>query len=183
MRSVALHCHPSTPCPAVEGIVVSVAQAPGDALVLLYEISGDLGRLRLPAPGAGARADGLWQHTCFEAFVRTAGQAYCEFNFSPGGAWAAYAFDSYRTGMTALQLLEAPELRPRHAPGKLCLEADVPLAGLPVMHAPGPLRLALSAVIEDDAGQLSYWALVHPAGKPDFHDRDSFALELERPDR
>ncbi len=42
------------------------------------------------------------------------------------------------------------------------------------------LRLALSAVIEDSDGGLSYWALAHPRGKPDFHHADSFALTLNR---
>jgi hypothetical protein len=46
------------------------------------------------------------------------------------------------------------------------------------MHAGARLTLALSAVIEDEDGVLSYWALKHPAGKPDFHHRDAFALEL-----
>jgi len=39
-------------------------------------------------------------------------------------------------------------------------------------------HLALSAVIEEAKGNKSYWALVHPPGKPDFHHRDSFAYEL-----
>jgi len=43
------------------------------------------------------------------------------------------------------------------------------------------LRLALAAVVEDERGMLSYWALRHPAGKPDFHHPDAFALELELP--
>ena len=38
-------------------------------------------------------------------------------------------------------------------------------------------RVGLSAVVED-AGGVSYWALTHPAGKPDFHHPDCFALEL-----
>jgi hypothetical protein len=41
------------------------------------------------------------------------------------------------------------------------------------------LRLGLSAVIEDDNGSLSYWALKHPSGKPDFHHPDAFALEID----
>jgi hypothetical protein len=33
-------------------------------------------------------------------------------------------------------------------------------------------------VIEEVDGGLSYWALAHPPGKPDFHDPNCFALEL-----
>jgi len=40
------------------------------------------------------------------------------------------------------------------------------------------LKLALSAVVEDDSGRLAYWALKHAPGKPDFHHPDGFVLEL-----
>jgi hypothetical protein len=33
-------------------------------------------------------------------------------------------------------------------------------------------------VVEDYRGRLTYWALEHPPGKPDFHHPDSFAIEL-----
>ena len=41
------------------------------------------------------------------------------------------------------------------------------------------IEVGLSAVIEEQGGVLSYWALRHPPGKPDFHHRDSFAMELD----
>jgi len=36
----------------------------------------------------------------------------------------------------------------------------------------------LTAVVECVDGALSYWALRHAAGKPDFHHPDTFALEI-----
>ena len=42
----------------------------------------------------------------------------------------------------------------------------------------GVFRLA---VIEAVDGSVSYWALAHPAGKPDFHHPDGFALQLPPP--
>jgi hypothetical protein len=39
--------------------------------------------------------------------------------------------------------------------------------------------LGLSAVIEDESGALSYWALRHVPGKPDFHHPQAFAMELD----
>jgi hypothetical protein len=42
----------------------------------------------------------------------------------------------------------------------------------------GALRLGLCAVIEDALGRISYWALAHPPGRPDFHHPDCFALAL-----
>ena len=37
---------------------------------------------------------------------------------------------------------------------------------------------ARGTVIEDRAGQLSYWALKHPREEPDFHHADGFVLSL-----
>jgi 23S rRNA (guanine745-N1)-methyltransferase len=57
----------------------------------------------------------------------------------------------------------------------------VRLAAKALPTGDGPLRLALTTVVElaDGApGTLSYWALAHPAGKPDFHHRDGFVLAL-----
>ncbi len=42
-------------------------------------------------------------------------------------------------------------------------------------------QIGLSAVIEEKAGAMSYWALNHPPGKPDFHHKDCFALTLPAP--
>jgi hypothetical protein len=38
--------------------------------------------------------------------------------------------------------------------------------------------VALCVVIEELDGALSYWALRHPAPRPDFHHADGFALEI-----
>ena len=46
-----------------------------------------------------------------------------------------------------------------------------------------PLGLGLSTVVEDNHGRLSYWALRHPSGKPDFHHPDTFALEIVPPQK
>lgn len=44
------------------------------------------------------------------------------------------------------------------------------------------LQIGLSAVIATKEGAISYWALAHPPGKPDFHHKDCFALKLGAPD-
>src|SRR5579884_3656948 len=68
-RAFYLAPHPSTPCEAVRSIEVLVARMPGGRLELLYGIEGDVRRVRLRAPASPRRADGLWRHTCFEAFI------------------------------------------------------------------------------------------------------------------
>jgi hypothetical protein len=40
-------------------------------------------------------------------------------------------------------------------------------------------RLGLAAILEEQDGTKSYWALAHPdAEKPDFHHPDCFAAQL-----
>jgi hypothetical protein len=45
------------------------------------------------------------------------------------------------------------------------------------------LLIGLAAVIEEKSGTLSYWALRHAPGKPDFHHPDAFALVLDESPR
>jgi len=58
------------------------------------------------------------------------------------------------------------------------LRVALDLSRLPDLPLGSPWRLGLSAVIEEKTGRKSYWALAHPAGKPDFHHSDCFALEV-----
>ena len=46
---------------------------------------------------------------------------------------------------------------------------------------PGELCVGLTAVVESAGGRHSYWSLRHPAGQPDFHHREGFALALRVP--
>ncbi|HYL01714.1 MAG TPA: DOMON-like domain-containing protein [Steroidobacteraceae bacterium] len=173
-----LLAHPDTPGEWVWSIGAEVELTPGAALVCRYELHGEVGRLRVPAARTGRRADGLWQHTCFEVFAAAPGGGYYEFNFAPSLEWAAYRFSGYREGMTPAPLTRAPGLKARRTADRLELTAQLYLEGLAEL-ARGPLlHLGLSAVVEDDGGRLSYWALRHAPGNPDFHDPDAFALEL-----
>jgi hypothetical protein len=179
-RSVLL-AHPDSACSAVAGIAVEAQLASPTLLVCNYTLHGDFTRVRLPDAHGGARTDGLWRHTCLEAFVGAAGVAsYYEFNFSPALAWAAYRFEQYRHGMTPAPLARAPRLSVHRGPAALQVSATLDLAGLADLAAPR-LQLALAAVIEDDAGRLTYWALRHAPGKPDFHRAEAFTLELRAP--
>ncbi|MFL9825447.1 DOMON-like domain-containing protein [Rhodoplanes sp. SY1] len=174
-----LHPHPATPCPAVDAITVEVVRPAPDRLMLTYGIAGRVDALRWPAPTAPARADGLWRHTCCEAFFRDhGGEGYLEFNLSPSTAWAAYRFDAYRSGMREADDVAAPAIEIRRDAGRVTLRATLTLGHLATTSADAPLRLGLSAVIEDTDGRLAYWALAHPPGRPDFHHADGFAAAL-----
>jgi hypothetical protein len=176
---IVLVRHPATPSRIPHEVHAGARRIPGAALALSYALHGDLGRLRLPATATPHRADRLWEHTCFEAFVGVPGKPeYYEFNFSPSRAWAVYAFRAYRDG-APLGSAVAPQIDVRQAGDRLELDALLDLGGLKNIASPAPWRLALSAVIEDEHGARTYWALKHSPGNPDFHHPDAFAFKLE----
>lgn len=180
-RCVSLVCHPSTPVPVVRRIDVEIASTPEGGLRLRYFVDGDVSALRIPPPASPQRRDGLWEHTCFEAFVGGQGsRAYCEFNFSPSTEWAAFGFSGYRTGMVPLEYSTVPTVAASVTEDRLALEAVIPLEALLALPGDDTLVLGLAAVIEDQDGRLSFWALAHRAEKPDFHSAAGFVLEIER---
>jgi hypothetical protein len=182
-RTTILTRHPETPADAVRRIEARVSWTENEALALTYLLEGDLSRLRIPPFRRPRKADRLWEHACFEAFLGVKGGAeYYEFNFAPSGEWAAYAFRAYRDGAPLKDKSLAPGLTVRSSADSLALDVVIRADRLPIMAPRTQLRLALSAVVEDDTGRLSYWALKHPPGKPDFHHSDAFALEIEAPD-
>lgn len=169
----ALKLHPESRCDAVTAIEVEVAHVQASSVVLRYVVKGKIGDLKLPPVVTPVRADGLWKHTCFEAFVRAPSTAaYTEFNFAPSMEWAAYRFTTYREGMTVARDVAAPLIDV--ITGEDALELQAMLA----FRDTGMRRIGLSAVIEEANGRISYWALAHPKGKPDFHHADCFALEF-----
>ncbi|HWK36912.1 DOMON-like domain-containing protein [Sphingomonas sp.] len=180
---VSLVPHPDHPPRAIRAVEVALGRSVGDALLLSYRVA-PAASLLLPDHG-GVRMDGLWRSTCFELFVKEfRAAAYREFNFAPTGAWAAYGFDDWRTGMTPLEI-EAPHLvdcrlDDRAGDYRQRYELDVVLAAHSLPARPG--SASVTAVIEENDGTKSYWALRHPPGKPDFHHPDCFAIELPAPD-
>ena len=174
MIAAELQRHPESLAPELRFIRAEVKRVSGE-LAIRFILEGEVERLRIPAPRAAGRADGLWQHTCFELFAAPPQlPSYQEFELSPSGEWAVYAFDSYRR-RAALPQLAPPRISVERSGERLTLDARMELAGLAVVPQ---LRLGISAVVETLDGGLSYWALRHPPGKPDFHHVDSFAVEM-----
>lgn len=168
--------HPDCRCDPAVRVDAGAYRRCGE-LRLRYRLSG-IDNLRVPATAPSRRRDKLWQHTCFEAFLRgSSGDGYLELNFSPSTEWAAYRFSGYRTGMATAEEI-VPEIAATNSPDffelnvRVNLDAVAELADCPAWH------VALSAVVEETNGRQSYWALAHPPGKPDFHHRDGFVLAL-----
>jgi hypothetical protein len=92
-----------------------------------------------------------------------------------------YAFDRHRDGGPLTDVARPPRVVVGAGRGELELDALIDLAALSPAYVMAPLRLALATVVEETSGALSYWALRHPPGAPDFHHADAFALRLEPP--
>jgi hypothetical protein len=171
--------HPDHPPLAVNRVEARVTGHDANWLRLRWRIEG-AGKLVVPAFAGRGRADGLWRTTCFEAFLKPDGsEAYVELNLSPSERWVAYDFASCREGMAERAFPREPGCTMRLGSSFAIFDAVVPAGGLPSM----PCDLGLSAVIEEEGGVLSYWALAHPPGKPDFHHPACFAARLEPPGR
>lgn len=168
--SLRLLVHPGEQGPA--GLSVSATLAPvgsddGPGWLLRYRLEGDIGALAIPPAAVGA-ADGLWRHTCLEAFVQDGdGPGYHEFNFSPSGQWAVYRFSAERQRAPGdAPPPTGPTITTECSADSLVLQAWLPCALLPAR----PTAIGLTAVIETLDGRISHWALHHPrTDRPDFH--------------
>lgn len=154
---------------------------PGAArLELHYRVTGAEALLLPPRSQPPQRRDGLWQHTCLEAFIGpTADGPYWELNLSPSGDWNVYRLEGYRQGLRAEPFYTAVPFSSRlegaeHASLILQLSTLLP----PELAAAPELAVGLSAVLESSAGAISYWALHHPGAEADFHDRAGWTLRL-----
>ncbi len=171
-----LKIHPYSQIGAGVQIEATVTRGRSRSLVLSYVVTGALSELLIPEPTEPTRADELWRHTCFEAFVRASGPEYYEFNFAPTTQWAAYRFNGYRNDRS-WAAIPPPVTKVRSAFNRYSLQTTLSLESL---YRPDQAlwHFGLSAVIEDRSGRMSYWALAHPAGKPDFHRPESFVYEF-----
>lgn len=175
---IDLRRYPSTKSDAVRTTEALVRRSASAELQITFRLEGDIRRIHIPSRRAPRIGTELWRHTCFEAFIALDRQAaYHEINFSPSGEWTVYALRGYRDGCPLTNQMMRPDIAVRYDESRFELDALVRLDRLSANHPRASLRIGLSAVIEADNG-LSYWALRHPAAKPDFHHADSFALLL-----
>lgn len=178
-------CHRASPMPEVAAVDVELSLIGDGAARLTFSVETDLSQLRIPqscAADAEVATDGLWRHTCGELFVATANQtAYREFNFSPSGAWAWYAFSDYRVLQDGASSRLVPQIASKQSADGLVLQIMLPRGSLPDANVPATNGLDLSPtmVIEAADGRLSYWAVTHPFAHPDFHHRSGFIRDTD----
>lgn len=180
MPDFVLVPHGNFPSSAIRSIEVEASRGANGRLILDYRAAGDIARVDWPHWKGVEPADGLWEHSCFEAFVRSEGEAgYAELNFTTSGEWAAYGFTGYRQGMQPIDDVMIGGGR-TFRDGMIDIRRIVEL---PDWADGSTWQLGLSAVIETLDGEKSFWALAHPDGAPDFHHDICFAATLEAPTR
>lgn len=173
MQTFELKSHPTFQPAQVRGVSVRWTQLNDGRLMLRFRVDG-CGALVVPPFKGHGQADDLWKTTCFELFLYDGEGRYRELNFSPSGQWAIYGFAGYRNrddGDTALR--DHPEIK--HEMGESVFVQTVFVDSAILF---GAERAALAAVIEEDGGRPSYWALEHNGLKPDFHDPFGFRIPL-----
>ena len=177
MQTHRLRAHPERPPLAVTAVEARVIGHTADWLRVRWRVEGS-GKLVVPPFAGRGRADELWRTTCFELFLRPAGgSAYSEFNLSPSERWAAYDFASYREGMAERPASREPDCVMRMGSTFAIFDAAIPAGLVPA----GRCEANFAAVVEEEGGIVSYWALAHPAGQPDFHDPACFVAEVGPP--
>ena len=182
-RAFTLTAHPDFPSRAIDAIHVTLERH-GERLDLRFAVTGAIDDVAWPGgrtDGAIAvervderRADELWRHSCFEAFVASAREpGYRELNLATSGHWAAYAFDGYRAGMRLASDVLLAEAGWRFGDRR----ADI-WGAIALPHPDEDWALNVTVVIESRDGGKSYWALAHAPGAPDFHNRECFVATL-----
>lgn len=165
--------HPESMPIAVSRVDAQLLRLPGSGeLMARFRITG-IERLVLPDFTGRGREDELWKRTCGEVFLAGAGTGYREFNFAPTGRWAAYDFGDYRKAVGDYEPFDIPEINIRTGDTMAVLDAK-----LHPRETDGFTRAALTMVIEEEGGHISYWALAHPGRQPDFHHPDGFIFEI-----
>ncbi|VAV91808.1 hypothetical protein MNBD_ALPHA04-1115 [hydrothermal vent metagenome] len=177
---LTLQCHPDTPTAVVSSVAAKLEISTAGKMVLDYKVCGELENVKFLEQSTPKRMDCLWQHSCFEAFIsRENSDSYFEFNFSPSTEWAAYKFGSYRKGMAELDMPSDPVISMTSDRERFSLNVQLNLTEIRVVEPGDKIMVGLSTIIEEQNGYKSLWALQHPSGNPDFHNRECFAQELK----
>jgi hypothetical protein len=142
------------------------------------EVRGNISMLSIPAaaetPGRKGR---LWEETCVELFLGTAGSGeYREVNLSPSGDWNVYRFTGYRTGMREEEAFRSLPFAVRTGRDAVELSMEVDVGK--ILPAGETIVAGVAAVIRTIYGGKSHWALTHPSSRPDFHRREGFAIAI-----
>jgi len=143
-----------------------------------FSLTGNLQHIKFDSIMAGGkRTDNLWQKTCFELFIKTVGSLnYWEYNLSPSCNWAIYGFADYRDGKFDELSVDTLPISVNVQANVLSLESYLPL---PQPLIGQKLKIGLSSVVQDKNGDIYYYALKHLKEQADFHDENSFLIDVQ----
>ena len=141
-------------------------------------VTGAIAEIDIAAPaGLPMRKKSLWEETCFEMFVSEKGSSkYWEFNMSPSGHWNVYRFSAYREDMREEPGFESLPFSASCIDGFFTLSLEIEPAR--IIENERQVVVGVGAVIRGKDGGKSFWGLRHCGAKPDFHERESFAIEV-----
>ena len=177
MQTHELVPHPACPPASVSSVTARIIGRDANWLRVRWRLEG-VQNLMVPKFAGRGRADGLWQTTCFEIFVKPkGGTSYVEFNLSPSERWNAYIFDAQRSGMRELPMDREPDCTIRLGSSFAIFDAAIPADAIPSVDC----DYALTCVVEEQGGTKSFWALCHAGDAPDFHEPACFTGELAAP--
>lgn len=171
MQTLTLHpdCSPG-PIQSVQAEIEATEQG----CKARFRLDGDISQIKVPTHAASERMDFLWKTTCFEVFWQPeGGQYYREFNLSPSSHWACYDFDDFRLNSRDAPV-DAIAIACSYDGGSLQLEASI------ASELPLPAAVALNAIVEDNDGNIQFWALAFETGKAEFHSEVCRAIKLEK---
>jgi hypothetical protein len=176
-RSFALKPFPNSNFPSslkIEGKI----DRNDNKLAIEYLLLGNLTDILIPrSVDLPRRKNELWEETCLEFFlgIKNSPQ-YWEFNLSPSGDWNIYHFDDYRQGMQEEIAFTGLPVIVESKSDFLQLSLKLDLNKL--VSKETSLEMGITTVIQSTDKKISYWALTHPDSLADFHQRDSFAIEI-----
>ena len=157
----------------IESVSVRWSELADGRLMLRFRVDG-CQSLVVPEFRGMGRNDDLWKTTCFELFLYDGEGRYREFNFSPSQQWAAYRFAGYRGQREDFEPAIPLEVQSDRGLSIFTLTTFISQKELE-----GAQSAALAAVLEEEGGRPSYWALSHGSLKPDFHDPAGFRISLK----
>ena len=168
-----LSLHPDCLAGPIRSVTANLRATPAGCQAE-FRLEGDIAAIKVPPIALPERRDFLWQTTCFEIFWQPHGGTwYREFNLSPSSCWAAYDFDDFRLNSRDAPV-DAIAVACSWSGSELVLRADI------AAELRDPAQVALNAVVEDHSGNIQYWALAFPHGKPEFHSEICRQLQVER---
>ena len=158
-----------------------------DTFEVLFKWTDTSSDLIFGGESRGGRLMGLWQHTCFEAFIEPVDSPafvskdlegsvlYYELNLSTFKGWNLFGFNQPRLPQPPTELREAQLVSYdlQHGESGGVLKVVVQVAGAQW----NKVKISLCSVLVSKSRGTSYWSFKHAGERPDFHRFDSFIIE------